>query len=156
MPVSQVRKYANVYRSALIENPDDTELNNSAAMCYLKLKLYDKALEKFERAMEDNLERADIFFYAAICLLKGKKAFLAERTDIDKAEKFIQAALMIEPKGIYYYFWAYIKYDYFYRKCYKTFPTYQEAFAMAQQKGLSNYDVNQLYDILGVEHPDCL
>lgn len=156
MPLPEVNKYAGAYRKALSENPDNTELNNSVAMCYLKLKLYDKAADAFERAMEDNFDNSETFFYAAICRLKGKKAFLASRTDIDKIEEYIQAALMIEPKGIYYYFWAYIKQDYFTRKSYKTSPTYQEALATAQQIGLSNYDIEQLYAILGVQRPDCL
>lgn len=63
---------------------------------------------------------------------------------------------MIEPKGIYYYFWAYIKYDHFFRKSYRTSPSYQEVLGMAQQAGLSNYDVDQLYAILAVERPECL
>ena len=74
----------------------------------------------------------------------------------DKIEEYIQAALMIEPKGIYYYFWAYIKYDHFYRKSYITSPNYQEVLEMAKKVGLSNNDVEQLYEILGVEHPSCL
>ena len=45
MPMPEVNKYAGVYRKALTENPDNTELNKSIAMCYLKLKMYDKALE---------------------------------------------------------------------------------------------------------------
>ena len=156
MPMPEVSKYAGAYRKALAENPDNTDLNNSIAMCYLKLKLYDKAIPAFEKAIEDNFDNSETFFYAAICLLRGKKAFLAKRTDIDKIEEYIQAALMIEPKGIYYYFLAYIKYDHFYRKSYKTSPTYQEALALAQQTGLSDFDVDQLYAILGVERPNCL
>lgn len=156
MPMPEVNKYANTYRQALAENPDNTELNNSIAMCYLKLKLYDKALPAFEKAMEDNFDNSETFFYAAICLLRGKKAFLAKRPDIDKIEEYINAAIMIEPKGIYYYFLAYIKYDYFARKSYRTVPDYQTAYQTAQITGLSEYDVTQLYAILGVERPACL
>ena len=121
MPLPEVNKYAGAYRKALSENPDSMELNNSVAMCYLKLKLYDKATEAFERAMEDNFDNSETFFYAAICRLRGKKAFLAQRADIDKIEEYINAALMIEPKGIYYYFLAYIKYDFFERKSQSNF-----------------------------------
>ena len=53
MPMPEVNKYAGVYRKALTENPDNTELNKSIAMCYLKLKMYDKALGAFEKAIED-------------------------------------------------------------------------------------------------------
>ena len=156
MPMPEVNKFAGAYRKALAENPDNQELNNSAAMCYLKLKLYDKALPAFEKAMEDNFDNSETFFYAAICLLQGKKEFLQQRPTIDKILEYINAALMIEPKGIYYYFLAYIKYDYFQRKFFKTSPTYQEALAMAVDTGLSEFDVDQLYGILGVTRPECL
>lgn len=153
MPIAQVNKYAGAYRKALEKNSDNTELNNSIAMCYLKLRLYDKALAAFEKAMEDNFDNSETFFYAAICLLRGKKAFLALRSDIDKIEEYINAALMIEARGIYYYFLAYIKYDYFNRKYFKTSPTYQEALRMARQAGYSPLDADQLFSILGVEKP---
>lgn len=156
MPMPEVNKFAGAYRQALAENPDNQELNNSVAMCYLKLKLYDKALPAFEKAMEDNFDNSETFFYAAICLLQGKKAFLHQRPTIDKILEYINAALMIEPRGIYYYFLAYIKYDYFARKFFKTSPTYQEALSIAINAGLSEYDVEQLYGILGVPRPECL
>lgn len=156
MPLPDVNRYAGEFRKALSADPDNIALNNSVAMCYLKLKLYDKALPAFEKAIEDNFDNSETFFYAAICLLAGKKAFLAKRADIDKIEEYIQAATMIEPKGIYYYFQAYIKYDYYFRKSYKTSPTYEEALAIAKDTGLSEYDISQLYAILGVERPSCL
>ena len=53
MPMPMINQYASTYRQALAESPEDKELNNSIAMCYLKLKLYDKALSAFEKAMGD-------------------------------------------------------------------------------------------------------
>ena len=156
MPMPMINKYANAYRQALSSDPEDKELNNSIAMCYLKLKLYDKALAAFERAMEDNFDNSETFFYAAICLLKGQKAFLAPRATIDKIEEYINAALMIEPRGVYHYFLAYIKYDYFERKYYNTSPTYREALQVAESIGFSQFDTEQLYGILGVPRPDVI
>lgn len=156
MPMPEVNKYAGIYRKALAENPDDITLNNSVAMCYLKLKLYDKALPAFEKAMEDNFDNSETFFYAAICLLGGKKAFLTPRPNIDKIEEYINAALMIEPKGIYYYFHAYIKYDYFFRKSFKTEPTYMDLLNEAENVGVSEYDKEQLFAILGITKPEVL
>ena len=156
MPMPLVNKYAGTYRKALVENPDNLELNTSIAMCYLKLKLYDKAISAFENAMEDNFDNSEIFFYAAISLLQGNKAFLTQRPAIDKIEEFINAANMIEPKGIYYYFLAYIKYDYFNRKYFNTSPTYSEALQMAIDNGVTEYDSEQLFTILGVPEPEGL
>lgn len=149
-------KYANAYKKALVENPDDKKLNISIAMCYLKLNLYDKALPAFEKAIEDNFDNSEAFFYAAVCLLKGKKAFLQPRPVIDKIMEYLEAAIMIEPKGIYYYFLAYIKYDYFARKTYAISPNYSETLAMASQAGFSDFDVTQLFEILHTEKPACL
>lgn len=156
MPLPEVNKYAGAYRKALSENPDNTELNKSIAMCYLKLKMYDKALAAFERAVEDNFDDSEVYFYAAICCLNGKKAFLQQRPTINKMLEFLDAALMIEQKGIYYYFYAYVKYDYFARKSYVTTPTFKDYLAMAHETGLSEYDITQLYSILGVSRPECL
>jgi Tetratricopeptide repeat. len=156
MPMPMVSQYAATYREALQNEPDAKDLNCNIAMCYLKLKLYDKALEAFEKAIVDNFDNSETFFYAAICLLKGKKAFLAQRPEINKIEEYINAALMIDPRGIYYYFWAYIKQDYYNRKFYNTSPTYQEALDNARGAGLSPVDVEQLYGILGTERPTAL
>jgi len=156
MPMPMVNQYAATYREALQNEPNAKDLNNSVAMCYLKLKLYDKALGAFEKAMEDNFDNSEMYFNAAICLLGGKKAFLAQRPEIDKIEEYINAAMMIEPRGIYHYFQAYIKYDYFSRKFFKTFPTYQEALKNAKDAGVSPFDIEQLYGILGVPRPEVL
>lgn len=156
MPLPMVNKYANSYRRDLSGNPDDRPTNQAIGICYLKLKIYDKAIDAFEKAVEDNFDNSETFFYAAICRLKGKKAFLAARSDIDKALEYLDAAIMIEPKGIYYYFLAYIKYDFFERKYLNTSPNYREVLQMAYNAGLSDYDVQMLYGILGVQRPPVL
>jgi len=156
MPLSEVNKYAEFYRLGLAGNPYNQDLNNAIAMCYLKLKLYDKAFIAFEHAIKNNFDNSETYFYAAISLLGGKKAFLHQRDNIDKIEEYIMAAIRIQPKGIYYYFHSYIKYDYYSRKHFKTNPTYQEALLMAIESGLSDYDIEQFYSILSVPRPDCL
>lgn len=156
MPMPEVNKYASVYRKALSENPNNADLNKSVAMCYLKLRMYEKALSAFEKSVEENFDDSESYFYAAVCSLNGKKAFLNQRPAIDKALEYINAALMVEPKGIYYYYLAYVKYDYFERKHFKTTPTYIEALEMASDAGLSDFDIEQLYGVLDVARPDCL
>ena len=153
MSMPELNKYANAYKRALANSPDNLALNNSLAMCYLKLRLHDKALPAFEKAMEDNLDNSETYFYAAVCLLGGKKAFLATRAVIDKIEQYINAALAIEPRGIYYYFQAYIKYDYFSRKFFQTSPNYKETLSMATANGVSQFDIDMFYDVLGVSRP---
>jgi tetratricopeptide (TPR) repeat protein len=152
----ELNKYANAYRKELAANPDSQTLNMSLAMCYMKLKLYDKAIPAFEKAMEDNFDNSETFFYAAVSLLKGQKAFVTPRADIDKAVEYLNAAIMIEPKGIYYLFLAYIKQDYFERKYLNTSPKWTEALQSAIEADVSEADIMQLAETLQVEMPDCL
>jgi len=89
--------------------------------------------------------------------LKGKKAYLTPRVDIDKAEAYVNAALQLNPnKGIYYYFMAYIRYDHHHRKCYKASPNYVQYFNAAKKCGVTLGEVNNLYSVMGVTRPDVL
>lgn len=154
MPLPEVNKYAGAYRSIQAENPDNRGINNSLAMCYLKLGMREKALELFEKAMEDNFDNSETFFYAAVCKLKGEIPFVQQRETILKIIEYINAALMIEPtKGIYYYFLAYVKYDYYERKYLNVNPGYQAALSEAEKYGVSAFDIDQLWGILGVPRP---
>ncbi|MBD5414555.1 MAG: tetratricopeptide repeat protein [Treponema sp.] len=151
-----IGKYQKSYENELQENPNNAEINNAIALCYLKMGFYDRALEKFDTAIEQNLNNSETYFYAAVCILAGRKPFLTPRPDIDKIENYINAALMIEEKGLYRYFQAYIKYDYFKRKFFKTSPTWEECLAQAKADGFSPSDVNQLFSVLKQEIPSCM
>lgn len=156
MPLPELNKYARAYQKALVSNPNNTLLNNSVAMCYLKLKMYDKALAAFEKAIEDNFDNPETYFYAAISLLGGKKAFLTPRAKIDKIEEMLNAAVSIEPRGIFYLLWAYIKLDYFKRKFLHTTPDYSSLLNTAKVYGYSDLDRDNLFAILEVECPSAL
>jgi len=156
MPMPMVNKYAASYRAALLQDPGAGDLYFNMAMCYLKLKLYDKALDAFENAMANHFDNVETYFYAAICLLDGKKAFVAPRANIDKAKSYLESALMIESRGIFHYLLAYIKYDYFERKYLNISPNWKDCYHEANQAGVSVLDITQLYSILGVSRPDVL
>ncbi len=156
MPELRLRQVAKKYDNALAADPENKELSSAVAMCYLKLGIYEKALAAFEKAIEDNFDNSEMYFYAAVCLLQGKKAFLHQRPVIDKILEYMSAATMIEPRGIYYYFMAYIKYDYFARKYLTTSPNYKDLLNMAKQYEYSDFDVQQLFSILKVEKPGAL
>lgn len=149
LPLPQINKYVGSYRKSLSENPDNQDLNNSIGMCYLRLKMYDKALVSFEKAMEDNFDNAEPFFMAAVCLLQGKKPFVTLRPVIDKIEEYLNAATMIEQRGLFYYFMAYIKQDYYNRKYFNTTPTYEELLATAIEYGVTDTDITTLHTVLG-------
>lgn len=122
--------------------------------CYLKLKLYDKALQRFEEAIEENFDNPEASFYAAVSLLKGKKAFLTPMANIKKAIEYVTAALMVEDRGVFHYFLAYIKFDFYARKYLRISPDWREELMLARSTtNLSPTDCTMLFDILGVEMP---
>lgn len=126
------------------------------ASCYLKLKLYDKALQRFEEAIEENFDNPETYFYAAVSLLKGKKAFLTPMLSIKKAEEYLDAALSIENRGVFSYFKAYLKYDFYERKFLRVKPDYREELQMAITNNLSHFDADTLFSVLGVPCPQQL
>lgn len=156
MPQQLAQNYANAYREPLAARPNDGQLNLSAAMCFLRLHLYDQAEKAFERAMTDDMNNPELYFYAAVALLKGQRPFLAGRAAILKIEEYVNAALMIRPRGIYYYFLSYVKYDFYFNKHLRTSPTYQETLQAALRAGLTTREVQQLYATLGTAKPACL
>jgi tetratricopeptide (TPR) repeat protein len=147
----QLNKYESGYRKELANDPNNTALNTSIAFCYLQLKMYDEAYNAFSKAIVDNFDNSEVYFYAAVSLLKGKKAFLHTRPEIDKILELINAAIMIESRGIYHYFMAYIKYDYFKRKFLNTTPTYKDCLMKAQMFGCSKGDIDHFYSVAGVD-----
>lgn len=153
MPLPEINKYASTYKKALMENPEHVALNKSVAICYMKLKLFDKAEISFQKAMEDNFDDADVYFYAAICLLNGKRPYMISRQKIDKAIEYLNAALMIEDKGVFYYLRSYLKYDHYEKKHLRIMPTYMEDYKQANVSGVSELDKKQVFEILGVERP---
>ena len=148
-----VNKYISKYMK---EAPDDRDSAKALSLCFLKLKLYDKAEKAFDQTIDSNYDDSESFFYAAVCALKGKKAFLAPRNAINKALEYINAAIMIEPRSIYHYFLAYIKYDFFNRKGFKIDPDFHEEFNTAKSLGLAGGDVEYFYQALGVARPDAI
>ena len=146
----QCNQPVTVSSSSLAADPSNQETAGYAAMCFLKMRLYDKAMPLFEKAIDNNYDSAEPYFMAAICLLRGKKPFLAQRADIDKAVEYLNAADMIEPKAIHHYLLAYIKEDYFDRKYLNISPTAQEEHGQAAALGLTPEDEATLHALLNV------
>lgn len=150
MPLPQVSKYLKGFSKAVDTNPDNQVANGQAAMCFLRMKLYDKAMPLFEKAIDGNYDSADPYFMAAICLLRGKKPFLAQRAEIDKAVEYLNAANMIEPRAIHYLLLSFIKRDYFERKYLNIAPSADEEAATAAQLGATDTDRETLKTLLAI------
>ena len=60
---------------------------------------------------------------------------------------------MLEDRGIYAYFGAYVRYDYFKRKSLIVRPDYLELLRESRRLGVSEGDIRILYGVLEVERP---
>ena len=153
MSDNDVKKYARYYQRKLERNDEDIETTIALILCYIKLKLYDKAIEKLDNQIDLYFDNADLYFYSAVCMLKGKKAYLCKRNDIDKIIEYLDNACSLNTLGIYYYFMAYIKYDFYERNSFNTTPDYKKCIELAEQYGVTDDEKKQLFEMLSVSRP---
>lgn len=149
----ELRKSISAYQSGLAVRSDDSALNLSTAFCFLKLKLHDNALVHFEKAIEANISNSEAYFYCSLAMLRGNKAFTTPKRDIDKAISLANAAVCLEPRGIYHYFLAYLKYDFYERKCLNITPDYKAEMEQAKRNTVCNGDIASVAEILNREFP---
>lgn len=147
---TDLKKHIVLYNTMLNRGGNPTAYF-SQGVCYLKLKLYDKALESFENAISTDFTAADAYFYAAVCVLKGKRPFVLARADVEKAENYLENAVTFNDCGIYRYFQAFIRHDYYSRKFFKVSPDYKTYLSEAKKLGVSEKDVAELFDLLNLQ-----
>ena len=133
--------------------PGDPESDFSAGLRYLTYKLYPQALASIEKAMQHDQSNPDGYFYAVIALLQGKRPFLVDRATIKKAEEYLQVAIAISGKSIYYYLLGYIQFDHHYNKKLRATPGHDALIRTAYQLGVTNEEIQDLFKLLGVPRP---
>jgi tetratricopeptide (TPR) repeat protein len=156
LPLQAIGKYAKSYRDSLADLPASETLRNSLGLCYLKLGLFDRARDIFEKAISEKYDEPELYFFAALSLLNGRKPFAAKRAVIDAVLRYVNSALKLDERSIYYYLQAYVKYDYFERKCFNTDPPSKDVLELARSKGLSAAECEQMFEIIGSPCPDAL
>lgn len=153
MTNQDVMKYKNAYQKTLEEFPESQEINLSSGMCLLKLNMYEKAYEKFEKVIESDIDNSEAYFWAAVSLLKGKRPFINIRATVDQAIELSNTARMLEDRGIYSYFIAYLKYDYYELKKLKIEPNYLEELQKSSNS-ITEQDIQMLAEVLKIENFD--
>jgi tetratricopeptide (TPR) repeat protein len=148
MGIPDLKKHAGSYKSGLQEAPDDPTLNSALGMCYLKLGLYAEASDCLRKAMDEDIENSETYFYAAVALLEGKKAFLTPMATVRRAEEYLEAGIQLEPRGVYYLMLAYLAYDFDERKCLNRRVTYRDYLAQAVAHQLTQTDTTLLMEVL--------
>ena len=89
----EIEKRKKAYEFNLTIEPDNSDMGVSLALCYIKLGLFTEAYNALAKVIESNVGCANAYFYSAICLLKGKKAFTCPRPEIDRILQLMNAAV---------------------------------------------------------------
>ncbi len=153
MTSKETKDYITKCKKTLAEDSDNEKVELYVGMSHLRLKMYDKAYAVFDQLIDEDFEDSENYFYAAVCLLKGKRAFLTQLSNIKKIQQYLDAAIMIEERGVYHLFLAYIKLDYYAKKALRVSPSWQEEFMLARKNHLSAEDTRILFEMLNVPIP---
>lgn len=155
LAAADLAKLARAYAHDLEDRPDDVEMLKSLGLAFLTQGIYDKAREKLSRAIDLGFDDSEVYYYAAAATLGGKKPHALSKQTIEKAKRYLDAAIGLDPRGAYWYFMAYLNYDYFARKHLRTNPDYRECLRSAiAAGGLSPTDRRLLFEVLGQEEPE--
>ena len=159
MTTIDLSKYQRSYEKLANDNPDNPPVLNSLGICYLVRGNYERAFNTFESSIDSDPDNALSYFFAAVSLLQGKKAFLCARQSIDKAVEYLTTAVSIgegenlSETGLFYYFLAYIAYDYFSRKHLNINPNFSDYLVQAKLHGVAQGDIDSLHATLKVPAP---
>lgn len=152
--IEQVKKMSISFQKAVNAEPENAQMHSALAYCFMRLKMFGKALAAFEKSIDISPDNAEIYFYAALCALNGKKPYLHTREEIEKIESYANAAIEIEDKGLYNFFLAYIRYDYHYRKHLKVSPSFADYLHNANYQGINQTDKEMIFNLSGLECPE--
>jgi hypothetical protein len=124
-----------------------------AGVDHLRLGLHAKALEHLRLAMNAGAQSPDLYYLSAVATLDGKKAFLASLARIREAEHLIHAAVMLENRGVFHYFLAYLGFDYYRRRSLNAPTPWPASLARAWSLGMTQKEIDSLFELLSVNDP---
>lgn len=151
LSIEDLKKHILLYNTIIGQDERNATANFSKGICFLKLKLYDNALDCFNKAIEADFSFEKAYLYAAVATMKGNTPFVLSRTQINQAEAFLNDAISFNGKGIYFYLAAFIRYDYHNRKSFFIKPDYKDYLLKAIDSGVSKKDIESLFTILNLD-----
>ncbi len=145
----EAHKYASAYGTYLETSPN-SEIEMALGICMLKLGLHQKALERLSKAIAGDVDNPDAYFYAAVTLLGGKRPFLVPMAQVREALVHLDAARMLEERGIFDYMSSLIRRDFFERKHLRISPTADDELVRAYENNVTQADIALLHEFIRV------
>lgn len=144
---AKLKKYTASYQK---ENNSSPELYKAKGLCYLRLHSFDFAIHSFNKAIEENYEDGDLYFYIALSLCRGKRPFLLTKKEIDKIISNLEIALKLNQKGSYYYLYSLVIRDFYEKKRFNYKISSLEYDKLASSYGMSQEDKKIIHKLLPV------
>lgn len=144
LTAADLRKSSSSLSAAVEKGADDPLVWLALGATFLKLGQYDRASAQFGAVIDEAPGESEAYFYAAIAELEGKKPFLQILPKIKKVESLLDAALQIEPRGVYWLLRGYIVSDYYERKGLRAPVAASECVEQAFVGGTSLADTQEL------------
>ena len=153
--IGKIEKLLVSKRLSADERPKDTNADFAAGVRFLNYKLYDQAQAAFQKALQTDISNPELYFYAAVALLGGKRPFLVNKSVIRQIEEYLQATIAIGNQAIAHYLLAYVKYDFYRNKMLRTTPEYEQALAVAHHLEITEEEIRMLFELLNQQKPAC-
>ena len=137
-----------------IDNTSDrNEIIMSLGLIALSSGSYNVAQTFFKQLIDQNYAVGDVYYYYCLALLNGKRPFLHMRSTVDQIIQYLDFALALETKGVYYYLEALMVYDYYKLKSLRYDKQYTELLQMASYFGVSSSDTDEIYNVIKMNKP---
>ncbi len=147
----KINKYIQFYKERLQEKPADGATHLALGICYIDLGLPELAQKTIKKAIDFSPEISENYFYYAISLIVGKKIKTIVFDKIIEIEKYIDAAINLNPqKASYYYLLAILKYEFHLKNGFRTEPTVEELIAKANSLTYERREMEQLLKRLNI------
>lgn len=130
-----------------VATDDDPDVRLALGICLLKLGLFDLATEHITAAIADDVDNAEAFLYAAIAALGGKRPFQVPIANVKRALEYLDAARMLEDRGIFDYLSGLIRQDFFERKYLRISPTSAEEMSAARLHNVTQADIQFVHNL---------
>lgn len=140
---SDLSKHISIYKKNLNQSFDVNTLQ-SLGICHYKNKMYNLALESFEKIITIEPENINAYYYSALSLLNGKRPYMQTFNCIKKVVLLLEAAISIKPEGRLYYFLYMIQVDFFDKKHLHTRYKMNDLKNMAIANAITNDEIEEL------------
>lgn len=151
------QEYANKLKSSennYASNGMHGDYENSLGMTYLKLGNTSLAVSSFQKAVESGIQNPETYFYMGIAMLDRKRPFLNSKNTVTGAMNYIETALNMEKKGIYYFTAAFFEYDFYVMKHLRPPKPLNEYLENAKKFGVTQNDLKMVFDMMNCTVPN--